>query len=158
MKKKILSIALGLVLIASGTNTFAADKTPGSEIKLTPNQKAIKEFNRQFKDLNPTISTSTNGFILQSAADGHKITSAYDKKGNWVYTITNYPTENLSKEIIDIVEAGYNSYGYSITTMKKIDQPGRETVYIVNMNNRDSFKVVGVSNNDVEVIHDFKKI
>jgi len=156
MKKQILSIALGLVMMAIGTTTYAGDKTPGSSTKLTANEKVVKDFNKKFKSsVNPVIYSSKDGFIAKSLVDGHEITSAYDKKGNWVYTIKLYPTDNLALNIINIVEGSFDNY--FITTMDKVDQPGNESVYIVYMENCNSFKTLRVVNNEVELVQDFRK-
>jgi hypothetical protein len=156
MKKQILSIALGLVMMAVGTTTYAADKNPVSGTKLTANEKVVKNFNRQFKNsVNPTIYTSNDGFIVQSQADGHEITSTYNKKGNWFYTITRYSADNLTKNIIDIVKGSYDNY--FISGMEKVDQPGSKSVYVVHIENCNSFKTLRVSNDEVELVQDFKK-
>lgn len=155
MKKQILSIALGLVIIAMGTTTYAADKNPVSS-KITPNEKVLKNFNKQFKSSeSPSISLLKDGFILQTQVEGHNVTSAYDKKGNWLYTLTFYPTENLEKNIIDIVKDNYNNY--FISGMEKVDQSGNESVFVVHMENNDSFKTLRVVGNEVELVQDFKK-
>jgi hypothetical protein len=156
MKKQILSTAIGLVMMAIGTTTYAADKTPGSGTKPTANEKVVKDFNKQFKNsLNPTINSSNDGFIVKSLVDGHEITSAYDKKGNWVYTIKLYPTDNLALNIINIVKGSFDNY--FITTMEKVDQPGNESVFVVHMENYNSFKTLRVVNNEVELVEDFQK-
>ena len=51
MKKQILSIALGLAIMAIGTTTTAADMNPVSSKKLTANEKAVKDFTKQFLSL-----------------------------------------------------------------------------------------------------------
>jgi hypothetical protein len=130
MKTQILSIALGLVMMAIGTTTYAADK-------------------------NPIINSSKDGFIVNSLADGHEMTSAYDKKGKLVYTITHYPTDNLAKNIMDIVKDNYANY--FISGMEKVDQPGSESVFVVHIKNHDSFKTLRVVNNEVELVQDFQK-
>ena len=158
MKKKFLSIALGVILTAVGSSTYAADKTPVNRTKLSPNEKAIKNFKKEFKDATtPVIYAGNDGFILKSIADGHNVTSAYDKKGNWVYTIKLYPSENLAKDIIDVVKDGYDSKGYFITMMEKVDQPGDKSVYVVHMQNNNEYKTLRVSNNEVELVHEFQK-
>jgi len=159
MKKKILSIALGLILIALTTNTYAADKSHLNGAKLTPTEKAVKDFNKQFKNsVSPAIYAVNGGLILKSVADGYNVTLAYNEKGNWVYTIKRYPTESLAKDILDIATSSYNTYGYFITTMEKIDQPGSKSVYIVHMQNSNSYKTLRVKNDEVDLVQDFKKI
>ncbi len=156
MKKKILSIALGLVLMAIGTTTYAADKNLNSDKKPTPVEKATKNFSEQFKDaVDPTISTAKNGFIVQSEIDGHTITAAYNKKGNWVYTLDGYSRNNLDKNIIETAMPAYPNY--FITGMQKVDQPGKKSVYLVYIEGRKSFKTLTVSNSSVEVLQDIRK-
>ena len=156
MKNKILSIALGLLIMAIGTTTYAGDKTPGT--KLTATEKVLKSFNNQFKtSIKPTLHSIMDGFVVQLTDENREITSTYDRKGNWVYTIQRYPHESLSKDIIDIVNSNYECKGSFISTMEKVDQPGNETVYVVYIEGRDSFKTVRVVNNEVELISNFQK-
>jgi hypothetical protein len=155
MKKVITSIALGLVIFAGGTSYAAGNNSVSTTIR-TPNEKALKDFNKQFKNsVTPDITLSKGGLILQAQVDGHKVTSAYNKKGNWVYTVKLYPTESLAKNIMSIVKRNYDDY--YISSMEKIDQPGDAPVFIVYMRNQDSFKTVRVVGNDVELVQDFKK-
>ena len=41
--------------------------------------------------------------------------------------------------------------------MDKVDQPGNESVYIVYMENCNSFKTLRVVNNEVELVQNFQK-
>jgi hypothetical protein len=41
--------------------------------------------------------------------------------------------------------------------MDKVDQPGNESVYIVYLEGRNSFKTVRVVNDEVELVQDFQK-
>src|SRR5678815_4571810 len=135
MKKQILSIALVLAILIAGNVSHAADNNNTKE--LTPQEKIVKDFNAQFA-LTPTISVSGNGFIASSVADGHQVSSAYTKKGNRVYTITRYASDNLDKRIINIVKMNYDKY--FISSMEKIEQPGFDAVYIVHLSNSNSIK------------------
>jgi len=156
MNKQILSIAFGLVLMAFTTTTYAADKTPST--KITASEKAQKNFGKQFNyPVSSTLYSASTGFIVQAQVSSHKVTSAYDKKGNWVYTIKRYPTESLAKNIIDIVKSNYDDNGYFISTMEQIDQPGSKSVYIVHLENGNSFKTLRVTNGEVELVQDFQK-
>ncbi|MEO7487188.1 MAG: hypothetical protein ABIU77_08805 [Ferruginibacter sp.] len=156
MKKQIASFTLGLVILASATTTsYAADKKPGSN-KLTANEKVMKDFNQQFKNVaTPVIYSSEDGFIVSSEANGNKITSAYNKKGNWTYTIERFGSGNFVADIVDVVKADYDNF--SITGMEKIDQSGYNTVYIVHLENDHCIKTVRVKNDESEVLQDFKK-
>ena len=158
MKKKILSIALSLTLVAFTTSTYAAGKDVETKTKLTPTEKAVKSFSKEFKNVVPVIYPSADGFILSSTANGHQITSAYDKQGNWNYTINRYPAASLALDIMNVVKENYNTEGYFITTMEKVDQPASNSVFIVHLQNKNSFKTLRVINSEVELVQDFKKI
>ncbi|HEV8084921.1 MAG TPA: hypothetical protein VGP55_17055 [Chitinophagaceae bacterium] len=156
MKKQILSIVLGLVMMAIGTTTYAADKNSNSGKRAAATEKALKNFNKQFKSaVNTIINPSEDGFIVRSEINGHKITSAYNKRGNWVYTINGYSVTSLDKNIMEIAMPGYANY--FITAMEKVDQPGDNSVYIVHIEGSKSFKTLRVSNNVVELVEDFTK-
>jgi len=149
MKKQILSIALGLVTMAIGTTTYAADKNPVSDTRFTVSEKAVNN------SISPFISLPTDGLTVHSEIDGNKVTSAYDKNGNWLYTIERHTAISLLKDIMDIVKDSYNNY--SITGMEKVDRPGHNTVYVVHIEDRNSIKTLRVRNGDVELIQDFQK-
>jgi hypothetical protein len=84
MKKNILTIMLAAVLMLAASASYASG-----------NKTAI----------------AAKGYTVRSVIDGRESTSAYDKKGNWVYTIQRYSTDNLDKSIIDKVRTVYNNYG-----------------------------------------------
>ena len=155
MKKQILSIALGLVTMAIGTTTYAADKNIDSSTKLTSNKKPAKETGRELGNASSSITSSKEGFIVHSNVDGNEIASAYDKKGNWLYTIERHGAASLLKNVMDIVKDSY--YDYFISGMEKVDRPGHNTIYIVHIEDSNSIKTVRVSNGEVEVVKDFKR-
>src|SRR6266542_6418709 len=100
MKKRTLSIVFGLAIILIAAKSYATDN----------------------------ISTkSSEGYIRHSVIDGNQSISAYNKKGKWIYTIQQYSLDNLDKNIIDRVRSVY--YEYGVKSIKKIEQPGMETVY-----------------------------
>src|SRR5215831_8686934 len=100
-------------------------------------------------------SLTAKGYTVHSVIDGRESTTAYNKKGDWVYTIQNYSTDNLDKNIIDKVRTDYNNYG--VTSIQKIEQPGKDVVYVVNLENQTSIKVVRIVNDDVELMKDLTK-
>ncbi len=154
MKKQILSIALGLIMMAIGTTTSALDKNFDSGTEFT-NKKVIKDFDKNFKTLSNAGTSPSNGsHIVNSLVDGHEIISVYNRKSKLIYTITRYATDNLAKNIMDIVRENYDTY--FISGMEKVDQPGNESVFIVHIKNRDSFKTLRVVNSEVELVQDFQ--
>ena len=127
MKKYLLTTSIGVVTLLCATTSFAAGKS------------------------NEKFTTLDKGSIIVKGS----ATSAYDKKGNWVYTIERYAADNLPKNIFDIVRKNYGSY--YISGMEKVEQPGFETVYLVHMQNETTVKTVKVSGTETELVEDYIK-
>jgi hypothetical protein len=127
MKKQILSIVLAAATMLIVTNSYAS----GNE------------------------SESSKGSIVHSVVDGRATTTAFDKKGKWIYTIEKYSLDNLDKNIIDRVQSVY--YNYGVTGIEKIDQRGMNTVYVVHLENAKSIKLVRLTDDDIEVVQDLVK-
>src|ERR1022692_1221181 len=142
MKKQLLSIALGLLISTTATSTFAAPAT-NSKGKLTPQEKALKSFNSKLDNpVNAVVLPAKGGYIVESTINDHRVTAAYNSKGNWKYTITYYATDNLDKYVMRRVRDNYENY--YISGMDKIEQPGNSDVFLVYISNHDSFKTVEV--------------
>ena len=154
MKKTILSIVLAVSILLTGTVSNAAT-TNSTGKKLTSQEKVIKDFNAQFA-LTPTIIILNNGFMASTVIDGRKVSSAYNKKGNRVYSIVRYTSADLDKNIVDVVKEGYDKY--FITSMEKVQQPGFDDVFLVHLTNSNSIKTVRVNGDETELIQNLKKI
>jgi len=128
MKTKILSIVLSIVTLIVTSNSFAADKTS---------------------------SKSEKAHVVRSMVDGRQTTIAYNKKGKWVYTIQQYSLDNLDKNIIDRVRSVY--YDYGVTGIQKVEQPGRDVVYVVQLENLKAIKIVRLTHDEMELVQDLTK-
>lgn len=128
MKKQIFTLVIAIAAIFTTTTVSAAE--------------------------NKTI-TAKEGYTVSSVIDGRTSTIAFDKKGNWVYTVQQYNPASLDKRIMDKATDGYHNYG--ITSMQKIEQPGIDAVYIVRLENAKSLKTVRISNDEVELVQDYIK-
>jgi len=95
------------------------------------------------------------GYTVYSVIDGRESTTAYNKKGHWLYTIQRYSTDNLDKNIIDKVRIVYDNYG--VTSIQKIEQPGMDAVYVVHLENTKSIKLVRLTRDDMELVQGFNK-
>jgi hypothetical protein len=150
MKKHILSLTLALAMLATATISHAAVNNATG-----PQEKIMKDFTAQFASA-PVITLTGNGYIANAVVDGRQVSSAYNKNGNRVYSIVRYTSDNLDKNIIDIVKGSYNKY--FITSMEKVAEPGLDPVYLVHLTNNNSIKTVRVSDGNTELLQDFKKI
>jgi hypothetical protein len=73
----------------------------------------------------------------------------YDRNGNWQYTLVSYPGSVLSKTIRETVLD--NFAGYRITYVNEVRTDGQETVYMINLEDENSIKVVQVTGDDILV-------
>lgn len=153
MKKQILSFALVCAMLTTAIVSNAATNNYTKDI--TPQEKIVKDFNKQF-DVTPAISISSNGFIASSVIDGNEVSSAYNKKGNRVYTIVRYTVDGLDKDVLETVKGIYAKC--FITSMEKVSQPGFDPVFIVHLLNGNSLKTVKVIGDNTMLLQDLSKI
>ena len=124
MKVRILAIAFAIASILITSTTYAGNKSSRSE----------------------------KGYVVHSIIDGRKSMTAYDKKGKWVYTIQQYSIDDLDKSLKDRIRSVY--YGYDVTIIQKVEQPGMDAVYVVHLENEKSIKIVRLTNDEMETIQD----
>jgi hypothetical protein len=127
MKVRILAITFAIASILVTSTTYAGNKS----------------------------SISEKGYVVHSVIDGRKSTTAYDKKGNWVYTIQQYTIDDLDKNLKDRIRSVY--YDYDVATIQKVEQPGMDVVYVVHLENEKSIKIVRLTNDEMELIQDLKR-
>ena len=156
MKKQILSLAVALAIFG-GVNAANGDNAGKNDSKkAAASEKAVKNFHRQYKSVsNETWSTLSDAFKVEFMQDSHKTTSVYGKRGNWLYTIERFPSDNLTKDLIDRVKTRYDNY--SITIAEKVNQPASQEVFIVHLENKDSYKTIMVTKDDIAVMEEFSK-
>ena len=100
-------------------------------------------------------SKSANGYVVRSVVDGRATITAYNRKGKWIYTIQRYNMDNLDKSIVDKVRWVY--YDYGVTGIEKVEQPGKDVVYVVHLENAKSIKLVRLTDDGMEVTQDLVK-
>ncbi len=146
MKKQIRTLAVGLTAIVCSTATFATVKNVNT---FTANETAAKKVSTSFKYV------GDNGYTVRSVLNGNDVMTAFDKKGNLVYSIEYLNADNLAKDIVDIVKDGYGKY--YISGMEKITQPGLENVFIVHLEDAVSIKTLRISEGNSELVQEFTK-
>jgi len=98
---------------------------------------------------------NASGYTVQSVNEGRHTTTAFNKKGHWVYTIEQYSLDNLDNNIVELARNYYEDY--AVTGIQKVMQPGSDEIYIVRIENTKSFKTLRISNENVELVQDFIK-
>lgn len=88
--------------------------------------------------------------------DGNK-KSVFNQKGKLVYSIQSITSDNLPKNIVDIVKEAYGQY--YISGMEKVEQRGVAPVYFVHMEDTKTIKTVQVNgwNGITELVTDLTK-
>jgi len=119
--KKIITLLSATLLISlfSFSQKMPADKIPAavkqSFIKMFPSATAVK-YGSENKDYEV-------GFINKGA----EMSANFNAKGKWLETETVIRPEDLPKAVADSVERNFP--GYSIANVGKVEKPGKEFVY-----------------------------
>jgi hypothetical protein len=79
----------------------------------------------------------------------------YDKLGYWQYTLLSYPSTDLPKSVEKNVLNNFK--GYHISFVNEIRSDGQDPVYMINIENEDSIKVIAVNGEQIEVKQDLLK-
>ena len=151
MKKQIFLFVMGLAIFGI-TNAASGDNSKTS----TASERAQKSFHKAYKNAtNETWYTLQGGFKVEFTKDGHQTSSVYGKRGNWLYTIEYFRADALEKDLIDIVKTEYDKY--YIAAVEKVETSAADPVYVVHLENGNSYKTLRVHKTDIELVQDFKK-
>lgn len=130
---------------------------PGNGYLNNIHMRAIRDFVCRYeKATDVAWYTVPDGFIVRFVADSVNARSAYKKNGLWVYTIKQYAEEKMAKAIRHIVKSTY--YDYSITLVEQIELPNEPVKYVVHLQDAVSWKNVLVSDGQLNLIEDRKKL
>ncbi|MES1214470.1 MAG: hypothetical protein ABUT20_03050 [Bacteroidota bacterium] len=172
--KRILSVLLADILLCSSVTTTShaqinASSFPRKESPelTTPkingtllkpqevNIKAVRDFMKSFtkaEDIN--WYKAEGGFMVYFKQDGFKDMGAYDLNGNWIYNILSYPASNLPRTIRRQVKSTY--YDCSVLWINEITMPDK-LIYIVHMEDNESFINLRVCDDEMDIIEEYKK-
>jgi hypothetical protein len=165
--KRRFSILLLIVLAATAESFSQQSKpivpdnlkilAPGNAYLNTINIRAIRDFARRHGNATGVAWFKvTDGFIVRFVADSMFSRSAYRKNGVWIYTIKQYEEAKMLKEVRHAVKSVY--YDYTITLVEQIETPDEPVKYLVHLQDAVSWKNVLVSNGQLDLIEDNKKL
>jgi hypothetical protein len=119
------------------------------------NQKAMNDFKRTFRDVNNEKWYSIkNGFLAEFSLHAAKNRVVYDKKGNWIFTVSYYDEKNLPAEIRAIVKPVY--YDYTISRVEEVHTDNK-IIYIVHVQNDSSLKTLRICEGEMDLIEDLPR-
>jgi hypothetical protein len=130
---------------------------PGSGYLNSVNTRAIRDFLCKYEKATDVIWYKVDkGFIVRFVLDSVSGRAAYKSNGTWVYTIKQYQEAEMPKQVRALVKSTY--YDYNITLVEEIEQPNELVKYLVHLQDDVSWKNVVVSNGQMELIEDKKKL
>ncbi|PWT70987.1 MAG: hypothetical protein C5B59_19070 [Bacteroidetes bacterium] len=146
----------------TAVNLLTSDHADKLMAPVEVNTRALKNFRRDYKNavnedwtsLVSGGSKAEGGYVCRFTLNDVTERAFYDNKGNWKFTIAGYADEKLAGEIHSIVKSTY--YDYAITYVHEVDFPDGSKVYLVQVRDKDSYKIVRVSDGQLELVEDYK--
>jgi len=122
------------------------------------NTKAVKDFRKRFATTDDEKWFDYRaGYAAVFTSDDVRFRVEYDSKGNWNGTEKDYTEVKLDRDIRKIVKQEY--FDYNIAYVKEFMVPGMfgVPVYIITIENEDSFKTLSVCEDEIRVKEEFLK-
>ena len=142
----------------SKTNPFNESTVSNASDNIEPSavsHKAVKDFDRNFKNANAKWYQVENQFIAMFTADDVSYQVAYDKKGHKLYSIRNYDENKLPVDIRHNVKSIY--YDYTITLVQEIEMPLKPLTFIVHLDGKTDLINLRISDGEMDVWQKFNK-
>lgn len=117
--------------------------------------RVIKNFKRDYPKVDgETWYEYNEGFAAKFSDDDQSYMVAYNRNGNWQYTIGNYDEKKMPRNIRARVKSVY--YNYAIAYVQEISVP-RQTIFLVHVQDEYSWKVIRVTDDGMDEWQDFLK-
>jgi hypothetical protein len=119
------------------------------------NSRAIRHFNKAYSgnDAAEWSFLKEGGFVCRFTRKKIVSRAFYDKKGNWLYTVAGYTEDKLAKEIRAMVRRVY--YDYQISFINEINMPEGKNVYIIQIQDEKTLKILRISEDEMEIVQEF---
>lgn len=96
-----------------------------------------------------------DGYIVMFHKDDYNYQVAYEKKGDWLYTILSYTENKLPKDIRHLIKSNY--YDYDINLVQEIQRPKDPSIYIFQLIGKTELIKLRVCDNEMQLLQKFKK-
>ena len=121
-----------------------------SELKIN----AIRNFEKQFANVDETWSIKEDGFRAGFTRDNIKYMVDFDQKGKWVSTIRVYDESNLSVDIRRSVKSIYVDYSIVKVIEVKI---GKTLVHFIKMESQSSLLTLHIAKGEINEVENYRK-
>jgi hypothetical protein len=96
-----------------------------------------------------------NAFVAICKQDSVTNRIVYNHTGRWVYTLKWYKENKLPKQVRALVRSTW--YDYAITQVEELQQSGEPVVYVVHLEDADTWKNVSVCELQLKEIATYNK-
>ena len=154
--KKLMLFAGFLCLqpILYANSFIPSDKIPTDKTRNSPVNASEREqthFKTHFTDARDAVWYNVgteNAYCMYHSGD---ITNRvfYDAQGYWQYTLKSYLPAFLNSNVKDLVS--YHFGNYEISYVNEIMSDGNDSVYVINLENSNSIKVIQVTGDNILV-------
>ena len=119
------------------------------------NTKAQRNFVREYKDISETTWFKLDdGFVVYFTDKDVNTRVAYDKKGNYIWTIRDYAEDKLAFEIRDLVKSKY--YDLNIFHVDEV-KSNDGILYLIKLEGKTTWKTIRVTGGEITVLNDYVK-
>ena len=120
--------------------------------------KAVRDFLKRDKTAaNADWMVVENGFVVKyTDKNNSRCRTVYNSRGEFSYTVRQYNESNMLRDVRALVKSQY--YDYTITLVEEIEQQSKPLVYIVHLEDATTLKNIRVSERDIEVVEEYKKV
>ena len=160
MKKlDFLGIGFSLLVLVAGERADAQNRRAASAGPLmVVNTKAMRNFVKTYESaVDPEwVSLKEGGYLCRFVFDSVRCRAFYGEKGDWLLTLASYEENKLPRDVRAIVRNSY--YDYAITYVDEISMPGRSRIYLVQIQDEKSLKMLRVSDGEMETVRELVKL
>jgi hypothetical protein len=116
--------------------------------------RAIRSFSHVYGDCRDAqwSPMKDGGFICRFTKKSIPERAFYDAKGNWLYSIGSYGEDKLAKDIRTFVRNMYQDY--KISFVNEIDLPLDRKVYLIQVENEETLKIVRIGDDRIETLQE----
>jgi hypothetical protein len=144
-----LSLAAKIPDSNFGRHSFHVDHM--SEINI----RAVREFTKMYNQARDIQwYKDKNELTVHFTEKGIKCRADYSRNGDWLFTMRSYSEDHLPKEVRTVVKKEY--FDFSITWINEIVTE-KQTIYVLHMQDKDSWKNVRVCDGEMSVIEERSK-
>ncbi len=139
----------------SNTGSNIMDVGSNETVK-TINAKAIRNFSKVYHEAT-TVEWSQlkdKGVVCRFSYKGILNRAYYNSNGDWLFTIASYEEPQLPKNIRSVVKSTY--YDYAITFVNEINLSKNRTIYLVQVRDGKSLKILRIADDEMEAIQEFE--